>query len=238
MSRYLPSEEVPVLFDYQTYQPLSFLDGEYLPLVTEEDTVEFVLIPGIILTMEDGTGLPDYTFLSEELGYSPAEATALISDMSSTGFNTTGGGFGTPIPGDFTITGSEISAFIDAVDEFNALLDEMSKAHGVVLVDIHRLWDPDEPNAFGGYSGEFVFDDPANTIFSLNGVHPNNPGQTLIANAFIEKINEILMEEIPALDPEEYAGQYAQNTGLSDRSLSLDALMDVGTFFRMHPIEN
>lgn len=235
VNRYIPNEEVPVLFDYQTYQPLSFGGGDYLPLITEEEDVEFVLIPGIILSMEDGTGLPYSQFLTEELGYSPEEASGLLTDMSGAGLNTTGTGVGMPIPGNLTITESEMLVFINAVDEFNAIIDEISNAHGVPLVDIHHLWDPDQPDAFDGYSGEFVFDDPVNTTFSLDGVHPNNLGHAIIANAFIAKINDTLGEGIPELDTEEYVGQYAQYAGLGSRTLSLKALQDVGIFFKSHP---
>jgi lysophospholipase L1-like esterase len=235
VDRYNPSEEVPVLFDYETYQPLSFGGGDYLPLITEEQEVAFVLIPGIILSMEDGTGLPDSQFLTEELGYSSTEASGLLAEMSSAGLNTTGTGVGTVIPGDLTITESEMLVFIDAVDEFNVIIEEVATMYGVPLVDMHRLWDPDQPNPFGGYSGEFVFDDPEHTIFSLDGVHPNNLGHALIANVFISKINETLGENIPELNTEEYAGQYAQHAGLGSRTLSLKALQDVSVLFGLQP---
>jgi hypothetical protein len=98
-------------------------------------------------------------------------------------------------------------------------------------VDINHLWNPENEGAFDGYSGAFVLDDPENTVFSLDGVHPNDLGHAIIANAFIDMINEELQMGIPKLDPEDFKGQYAPYTGTGIKRSSIQALAGVRDFF-------
>ena len=51
-----------------------------------------------------------------------------------------------------------------------------------------------------GFTSDFVLIDPLNTTYSLDGVHPNDAGYGIIANLFIEKINETFDMFIPLVD--------------------------------------
>lgn len=71
--------------------------------------------------------------------------------------------------------------------------------------------------------------DQENTIFSLDGVHVNNLGHALLANAFIDVMNDRLQMGIQKLDPEDYRGQYI---GKDIKRPSIKALKEVkNTFF-------
>ena len=60
-----------------------------------------------------------------------------------------------------------------------------------------------------GFSGEFVWFDPMNTAFSLDGVHPSSAGYGIVANAIIAMMNALEpMADIPYVDLEPLRGQY------------------------------
>lgn len=89
---------------------------------------------------------------------------------------------GIPDEQDFIDMGfTDTDALISAMEV--AGLNTEGDSVDIPLVDINSIWDPEKEGAFGGYSGEFVLDDPVNTTFSLDGIHPNNLGHAIIANA-------------------------------------------------------
>jgi hypothetical protein len=231
------SVEVPVVFDCESFEPIDFGNGEerFIPLVVEErseqDPVKYLLPNALAAFVVNGMGIPDAVYLETVLGYTAPEAQGLVDTMHAKGLNTEGDAFGSPITGDMTITASEEEHFVSAVTEFNTILLGLSAQYDVPLVDINYLWDPDQKGAFGGYSGDFVLDDPVNTVFSLDGVHPNNLGQALVANAFIDEINKTLKLGIQKLRTEDYRGQYAPYAGQSAQKMSIQALAGVKDFF-------
>ena len=116
----------------------------------------------------------------------------IIQDAMVAAGVTMGTDVGMPFTGDLTITESEFTDILIALADFNVIIQDVSSQFDVPLVDINHLWNPENEGAFDGYSGAFVLDDPENTVFSLDGVHPNNLGHAIIANAFIDMINEEL----------------------------------------------
>jgi lysophospholipase L1-like esterase len=92
---------------------------------------------------------------------------------------------------------SEVAAINDAINGFNATIQAEAALHDVALVDIHSVfaevaehgvmigdW---EVNAdwFVGNLGQ-----KKASVFSSDGVHPSDIGHALIANAFIDAIND------------------------------------------------
>jgi lysophospholipase L1-like esterase len=226
---------VPVLFDPDTILPINFGDvanPSYIPILTDEgsdeDPVEYFVQEAIEGYLEQGLGIPDADdLLSMGLGVDYA---TMQSALNSAGM-TIGPDIGTPFSEDYTITESEFTDILAAVAAFNVILQDVSTQFNVPLVDINHLWNPENDGAFYGYSGEFVLDNPENTIFSLDGVHPNNLGHAVVANAFIERMNETLEMEIPPLDLEDYKGQYVPYMGAGVQSRSMRALSGVKEFF-------
>ena len=233
---------VPVLFDPDTILPFNFGDGGsplYIPILTDEgtdvDPVAYFVQEAIEGYLEQGLGIPDADdLLSMGLAANQDDADALFLDILSAldavGV-TVGPEVGTPFSEDYTITETEFSEILDAVADFNVIIEDLCSQFDVPLVDINHLWNPENEGAFSGYSGEFVLDEPENTVFSLDGVHPNNLGHAVIANAFIEKINEVLEMDIPALSLEDYKGQYLPYMGAEVQKRTIQALSGVKYFF-------
>jgi lysophospholipase L1-like esterase len=226
----------PVVFSTTNFEPIDFREviGEqspvYIPLLLKEDNVKHLTLNAGVEYLENGMGIPDEEILKSDLyKFSPEQAKALVSAMTAQGLNTAGVDFGNHLKGENTITESEKQVILDTIGEYNLILEDLSSQFKVPLVDIHHLWDPDADVPFGGYSGEFVLFNQENTIFSLDGVHVNNLGHALLANAFIDVMNDRLQMGIQKLDPEDYRGQYI---GKDIKRYSIKALKEVkNTFF-------
>jgi len=230
---------VPVVFD-ATFTPILFDTtlGLYLPLLADEGVltggspVQHVLLPFLSEYQATGLGVPDSAVIDSVLRnaahlpppVAAAYAHQLDSAMVSNGLNPSG----VPIPGNLTITSSEGTKISDAVGAFNQIIDGIVAAKGIPLVDIRSLLNDLNMTGVDGYSGKFVFFDPANTAFSLDGVHANSGGYALVANKFIEKINQVLGSSIPAINTAQYKGQY---TGMNPTTISLEAAKQAKAIF-------
>lgn len=113
----------------------------------------------------------------------------------------------TPIPSNFTLTAGEVGLVTAYVNGYNGAIAQIvaaiNAAHvaNVGLVDantiVHDLTSTQKTHyilLLG--AGLTPTQAAAATIFSLDGVHPNNHGYGLVANAFIAKINEMLDTEV------------------------------------------
>jgi hypothetical protein len=199
--------ETPVLFD-DSLQVISFpgVPGDgYLPLLTSEQSVEHITLPGL-LAYEAGLGVPDSTYMVDDLGFQPNQASQLQEGMIFAGLTPTG----IPLDGTMTLTSTEASTIKDAVDDFNQSITSLANNYQIPVIDANAHLTELNENGLDGASGKFVLVDPATTAFSLDGVHPNNAGYAIIANAFIDEINIILKlnPEIPKVNVSEKLGQY------------------------------
>ncbi|HHL71208.1 MAG TPA: hypothetical protein ENJ29_01750 [Bacteroidetes bacterium] len=195
------STPVPVVFD-ATFQPVDFGGGLYLPLLTEEQGVTHLTIPALS-AYQAGLGVPNAAALMA-MGFADTTAAALEQGMIAAGLTPTG----QPIPGTMSLTADESATIRAAVDGYNATIAALAQQFQVPVVDANTMLNQLNSNGLDGYSGRFVLLDPANTAFSLDGVHPNNGGYAIIANAFIEVINTAFQLNIPKLNTADYKGQY------------------------------
>jgi hypothetical protein len=221
------------LFDPTTFAPIDFDPPNelYLPLLLEETDARHLLLTGAMgyLHLDDpagsGLGIPDDASLQPP-PYNisdPDERAAILAVLDSHDLQPSG----QPLPGSTTLTPQEEADVRGVIDQLNAILTTLSATYGLPLVDIVASWWGDGPgtsNPFGGYSGLYALQAQTDTTFSLDGVHPNNLGHALCANAFIMVLNREYDLEIPLLDPNAYAGQYA---GKSIQAGSLQALKGV-----------
>ncbi len=219
----------PVVFDMAGLQPINFgteASPDYIPLLIEESGVSHILLTGAIEYSENGTGIPSKTQLMQAPYLkTQQEADAIYAKMAEIGLPVDGSSVGTNLTGDYTITSSEEKTIDNAIAGFNSVITQLAGQFGIPLVDMHTLYDPDNPGAFGGYSGEYVLHNKASTVFSLDGVHPNNLGHAVIANAFIDALNRGYGFNMSKIDTESYRGQYI---GLSDLKSCPNALMRLG----------
>ena len=205
----------PMVFDPATLEPIDFSAAVSsspplnLPLLIEESDTIHVLLGAALVYGEEGTGIPEVQDLMDQpYNFTMQDAQDLFDAMTTWGLATSGNDAGQPLTGAHTITTDEEQALEEAVDTFNGIISDLALQFDITLVDLHRLFDPDEPGAFGGYSGEFVLHERSNTVFSLDGVHINNLGHAVVANTFIDAVNGRLSLNLQKVDPENYRGQY------------------------------
>jgi lysophospholipase L1-like esterase len=127
-----------------------------------------------------------------------------------------------------SITATENDAIKQAVDGFNSTLQSLATQFEIPLVDANRMLTTLNAAGLDGYTGRFVLLDPENSAFSLDGVHPNDGGYAIVANAFIEKINSTFQLYIPKLNPAEFKGQYSG--GVSEK-ITLEVVEQVKAIF-------
>jgi hypothetical protein len=82
---------------------------------------------------------------------------------------------------------------------YNDIIYYEAKRHGALLVDIHSLVDRIYTNGYKVKSHNLTTDF-LNGLFSLDGVHPSRAGYAIIANEFIDKMNEVFGTNIPEAD--------------------------------------
>lgn len=209
---------VPVIFD-SNFNPIDFGDNLFIPILTEESNVVHVLFPAIFAYLS-GVGIPDQEAL-ENMGFSTADAETIVSKILSEGLEPTG----IPLSENLTLTGFEKTNIQESVSRFNSIISELASEHDTHVVDILNAYKQLTSEGVDGYSGDFVLDDALNTAFSLDGIHPNNGGYAIIANLFIETINESLNQEIKFLDTDQFIGQYTDM--IQNQLLSKNGFMNL-----------
>ena len=142
----------------------------------------------------------------DNLGIGQGQAAQLEAGMIAAGLIPTG----LPLDGSMTLTSVEASTIKDAVDGFNQTITSLAGTYSLPTVDVNALLTELNINGLDGATGKFVMVDPATTAFSLDGVHPNNAGYAIIANAFIGMINNVLQLDtpIPEVNVSSKLGQY------------------------------
>ncbi|MCG3121502.1 MAG: hypothetical protein ALAOOOJD_04620 [bacterium] len=215
------TKPVPVVFDAQ-FKPVDFGGGMYLPLLTAETEVAHLTLPALS-AYQTGMGIPNTAALVQ-MGLPAVQAQALEQGMKAAGLNPTG----QPFPGTMSLTATENNTIKLAVDGFNTTLRTLTAQFQIPLVDANAMFSTLYTAGLDGYSGRFALLDPANTAFSLDGVHPNDGGYAMVANAFIEKINATFQLTIPKLNTAEFKGQYS---GSVSTKLTMDAVEQVKAIF-------
>jgi len=195
---------IPMVFD-DTLQPVDFGGGTFLPLVTSESGVEHITLVGLG-AYQQGLGIPDSTTMVDAYGIDPVQAAQLETGMIAAGLIPTG----LPLDRTMTLTSTETSTIKDAVDGFNQTITSLANTYQIPVIDANSLLTELNENGLDGASGKYVLVDPVTTAFSLDGVHPNNAGNAIIANAFIGVINSVLQLDptIPEVNVSDKFGQY------------------------------
>lgn len=118
----------------------------------------------------------------------------------------------TPIPDEYTLDEGETTDVITATAVFNTIIGQVAAAinaagvANVGVVDAYALFTgltaPQRTHfLFLVGQGLTVTQAAATTMFSLDGIHPNSHGYGVVANAFIDKINEVDGTSLADVDP-------------------------------------
>jgi len=239
------SVNLPVVFD-DKFQPVPFPlptgDTLYLPLLTQEgimgggvSPVKHILLPFLSKYKTEGLGVPDSTWIANTLiafGFTQAQASVLAQTAVDSMIANDLTPSGDPITGDLTITADEEAVLLAAVTGFNQIIAGVAGSAGIPVIDANAMLSQlNSPAGIEGYSGKFVFFDPAATAFSLDGVHPNNGGYAIIANEFIKVINSFSDDiNIPLVDTQQFKGQYTGGAAIP-KSITYKAALQAKAIF-------
>lgn len=204
------------IFDRSDFSRYNFgTDQEplYIELACAETDAKYLTLSGALEVLTSGAGIPDATGLAA-LSLDEEQVIAVTGQISTlvTGQEK----LGIPIGGEYTLSESDLTAAIDALQDFNTTIGELvAKVNDDVdgakirLVDVNALLSADSLAA-SGYSALHPLRDPdrSGTVFSLDGVHASYLGHALVANEFIHVLKEQYGETLDYLDPAGYTGQY------------------------------
>jgi len=109
-----------------------------------------------------------------------------------------------PWPDALILDASEITTTENTIAAYNSTISSLANANGFGLVDINAFLNSIRQKDFTGgivfngvhFSTTFI----TGGIFGLDGVHPTDQGQALIANEFIKVINNKFGASIPLID--------------------------------------
>ena len=106
-----------------------------------------------------------------------------------------------PWPNNLILDPTEMAIVDQIVAAYNGIIDAEASSRGFAVVDIYSIL-----NAIGGPNGivvngiTFTSDFITGNTYSLDGVHPTTQGYGIVANAFIETINDKYGASIPLIN--------------------------------------
>ena len=167
----------------------------------------FVEVPGVgtvPLVIQKGDGSVGQATAND---YILLPASSVIGDTSGT-YGPQGVPVGlapqAPLPNQLVLDAAEVAQLRDAIDSYNAIIADFAEQYDFALVDANQAMRDLASHGleFGGveFTAEFI----TGGVFSLDGVHPNTIGYSIIANLFIEAINAKYGSNIPEVNIREY----------------------------------
>ena len=137
-----------------------------------------------------------------------------------------------PWPDALVLDADEQASVSSAVSAYNVTIDAMAAAHGAFVVDFKTFFDGVKLNGYNIAGQKLTVDYVSGGIFSLDGVHPSSRGYAMIANQFIQVMNEKLGTSVPYVDFSTIPGIPAPLARLAGRggmpSIPNEAFRDLG----------
>jgi hypothetical protein len=176
---------------------------------------------GVCATLPDVTSIPMVTTVNEaylevdELWITEGatgnvrlktdEDMILLYGLESIQENNKGLTQANPIDHTYVMDADEMALVKDRVADLNNVIRELAAKYDFGVVDMHQYLD-DFGSGFYVDGVEFSAQFVEGGVFSLDGVHPNRKGYAIVANFFIEAINEKYGSNIPTVNVNEYKG--------------------------------
>lgn len=169
-------------------------------------------IPRATFETAIGTALPDAAYAEADVAYVTFPTLSWIQNPDNTGLQIPAGGPGNGGAG--TLSTSEATTIAAAVAGYNQIIAGVTAAVNASgyascgMVDANTLMSTVTTDYGATAATHFMFlvgsmgvDAAADaTLFSLDGIHPNNRGYGVIANAFLAKISELTGEDLDPVD--------------------------------------
>ncbi|HVP37626.1 MAG TPA: SGNH/GDSL hydrolase family protein [Candidatus Saccharimonadales bacterium] len=156
----------PYAFDPVTGRPITFLGQKIYFLGQRDDGTHGTLEPGSLVT------LPALSYLANGDGIP-----ALL------------GGSGRPLPDSVVLTPNEVAAIRTRTGQFNATIRDSCAAHHVPVMDANALFHLLKGSGYSLGGVVFTTQWVQGGIISLDGIHPTDLGQALMANQWIATID-------------------------------------------------
>jgi len=101
-----------------------------------------------------------------------------------------------PLPSSVVLDAGKVGIIRSMIDSYNQIIATQAQAIGAPLVDIHQSLTQIQAEGFM-VGGKQLTTDFLGGIFSLDGIHPTNTGYGIVANLFIDVINQTFGAAIP-----------------------------------------
>ena len=105
-----------------------------------------------------------------------------------------------PLPNSLVLDSDEVTVAQQAVTDFNTAIMTLAQERELWVVDIYGIFNSIKENGYSTGGQEFSADFITGGIFSLDGVHPSDIGNAIIANEFIKVINVQFSASIPPVN--------------------------------------
>jgi hypothetical protein len=102
-----------------------------------------------------------------------------------------------PVPDEHVLSVAEQKTVQDAVDAYNDAIALIADENDCVLVNMNAFFDDLSAKGYDAGGVRLGTGFISGGLISLDGVHPNSVGYTLVANEFIRRINEHFGANIP-----------------------------------------
>jgi hypothetical protein len=126
--------------------------------------------------------------------------TAIDSLKVGTGIPAPAGGNGRPLRDSQVLTASEAASLQAAVDGYNAAIASAAVTHDAALVDLHALFARIAARGYDFHGAHYTSAFVTGGLFSLDGVHPTDFAQGLLANTMIDAVNIKFRATVPRVD--------------------------------------
>jgi lysophospholipase L1-like esterase len=103
---------------------------------------------------------------------------------------------GAPLPSQYVLDNTEVSVVLQAVTDFNTILQTEAERNGFVLVDVNALLTDIKTNGYSVAGEKYTSSFITGGLFSLDGIHLSSRGNAVVANKFIEAMNKAFAANI------------------------------------------
>ena len=179
---------------------ISFSEGETNAVVLiDEDLTDLTSFNPALINMRQATA-EDLLVLT---------ARTFIGTLANPNDPTSINGVAVPLEDQWVLTPEEQGAITTALTSYNQTIEALAAQYDLALVDANAYLVTIADEGVVLSDGSLLTDDFATGgSFSLDGVHPSPRGYALIANLFIEAINERYGSNLPGVEPLDYTGLY------------------------------
>jgi lysophospholipase L1-like esterase len=179
---------------------ISFQAGDANPVVLiDEDLTDLTGFNPALINMRQATPEDLLVFTSQ----------TIIGTLANPNDPTSINGVAVPLADKWVLTPQEQQLVSNAVATFNQTIEALAQQYDLAFVDAQELMnsvtDPGIPLSDGSTVTAAYATGGA---YSLDGVHPSPRGYALLANLFLEVINEKYGSNMPGVNPLDYTGLY------------------------------